>query len=79
MQHAQLTLEFLDRRRVQESERDRALFAFDGVVHAVRLVEPLQIAAAGRVLKRPAAVNQAVVRDEVQEACLLYTSPSPRD
>jgi len=67
VQHAQLTLEFIDRRRVQESKRDRALFSLDGVVHAVRLVKPLQIAAAGRVLKRPAAVNQAVVRDKVQE------------
>jgi len=73
----QLPLERLDRRRVQETEGHRAVLAFHRVVHAVGLVEALQVAAFRHVAEGPAPVHQAVVGNEVQEAIGRHAGADP--
>jgi len=77
MQRLQLALELGHGRRVQEAERHRAVLARHRVVHAVGLVQALEVAAARRVRKGPAPMHQAVVGDEVQGAVGGHAGADP--
>jgi hypothetical protein len=67
VQFAQLALELFGRGGVEEAEGDAALLAVDGVVHAVGLVQALEITPARDQTPGPAFVDQAVVDDEVEK------------
>jgi len=77
VQRVQLLLEAVGRGRVQETEGDRALLAIDRVVHAVGLVEALEVAALGHVAEGPAPVHQAVVGDEIEQAVGRHAGADP--
>jgi hypothetical protein len=73
----QLPLEDVHRRRVQEAEGHGALAPRHRVVHAVRLVQALQVAAFRHVAEGPAPVHQAVVGDEIQRAVGRHAGADP--
>jgi len=77
MQCVQLLFEAVGRGRVQETEGDRAFLAVHRVVHAVGLVEALEVAALGHVAEGPAPVHQAVVGDEVEQAVGRHAGADP--
>jgi hypothetical protein len=73
----QLPFEDVHGRCVQEAEGHRAFLAGHGVVHAVGLVQALQVAAARHVAEGPALVHQAVVGHEIQETVGCHAGADP--
>jgi len=70
-------LELVDGRRVQEAEGHRAVLALDRMVHAMGLVQALEVAALRRVAEGPALVHQDVVGHEVQQAIGDHAGADP--
>jgi hypothetical protein len=53
------------RRRHEEAEAHRAMFCFYGMVQAMRLNDPLQIARTPNVARWQATVNEPIVKSEI--------------
>ena len=65
---AQSLAQALDRGRIEKAERDRAVPPLDRMVELVGLVEPLEVTPPRHVVERPALMDEAVVRDEVEQS-----------
>ena len=77
MQRLQLLFEPRDRWCIKEAERDGTILAMHSMMHAVRLIQTLQIATPGNIVKRPALMHQTVVGNEIQHAIGSHTGPYP--